>query len=624
MFKSAKKLSRSIVPRLMFTIGLTLFITLSAWAYFDIRQQNETLQILDRAGSLPEAEKAVLASEKVILFRAIAIFWVTTIIIFILVLLFVNRPIRKLIHGTRLIAKGEYNAELDTGQDDEMGQLAAAINSMGKEIGEKQAELNRQRNEYQTLFELVPCIITVQDKDYRLIKYNREFSEKFAPQLGDHCFYAYKGRQEKCAICPVEKTFEDGRSHYSEETGFNKDGTPAHWIVNTSPIKNEKGEIVAVIEMNLDITHRKQLEEKLAKSEEKYYAIFNNIPNPVFVLNDETLEILDCNQNVTTVYGYEKADILKKNFLELFKSKDKEQYGAKIKESVVINQARHIHKDGSVLFVDIWVSPSEYSGQKIFVVTTSDITKRIETEQQLSHASKMATLGQMATGVAHELNQPLTVIKTLSSFLMKTLERKANERNETLYDVSEKINSNVDRASNIITHMRQFARKSEIILEPVQVNEVLEKATEMFSQQLRIREIDLVWDIEENLPLIKADAGRLEQVFVNLLVNARDAIDEKLKKKIFRKGPKTITLKTRSGGKTVTVMICDTGIGIDEGIVGKIFEPFFTTKEVGEGTGLGLSISYGIIKDFGGDIESEKNNGGGACFRITLPIQEGS
>ena len=141
---------------------------------------------------------------------------------------------------------------------------------MGKKINDKQSELNTQRNEYQTLFERVPCIITVQDRNYKLIRYNREFSDKFKPKPGDYCYAAYKGRKEKCVICPVERTFEDGLSHFSQERGFNKDGTATHWLVNTSPIKNEQGEIVAAMEMSLDVTQTKLLEEELKKSEKKY------------------------------------------------------------------------------------------------------------------------------------------------------------------------------------------------------------------------------------------------------------------------------------------------------------------------------------------------------------------
>ncbi|MCK5205426.1 MAG: PAS domain-containing protein, partial [Desulfobacterales bacterium] len=258
----------------------------------------------------------------------------------------------------------------------------------------KQAELNKQRDEYQSLFEIVPCIITVQDRNYKLIRYNREFDKKFKPQPGDYCFSAYKGRKEKCEICPVEKTFEDGLSHFSEERGFNKDGTPTHWIVNTTPIKNDQGEIVAAMEMSLDVTQTKLLEEELKKSEKKYYAIFDNIPNPVFVLDMDTLEILDCNTSVEGVYGYKKDEMIERSFLELFRPEEKDHYAKMIKNSSVINQARHLNKDGGSLFVNIRISPSEYPGMKVFLVTTSDITRRLETEQQLIQASKMATLGE--------------------------------------------------------------------------------------------------------------------------------------------------------------------------------------------------------------------------------------
>ena len=206
-------------------------------------QEKKILGALDVVVSLEESDKEILLAEKGIIGLAVFVFMVTSTIIFIFVLRFVNRPIKKLIKKTRLIAKGEYFSKEDVVQSDEIGELSIAINKMGKEIGGKQAELNRQRNEYQDLFERVPCLITVQDRDYKLVRYNREFAEKFDPKPGDYCYHAYKGRTEKCMICPVEKTFKDGKSHFSEEKGINKDGMVTHWIVNTTPIKNAKGEI---------------------------------------------------------------------------------------------------------------------------------------------------------------------------------------------------------------------------------------------------------------------------------------------------------------------------------------------------------------------------------------------
>ena len=578
------------------------------------------LGALDVVVSLEDTDKEIFMTEKAAVGLAGAIFLVTSAIIFLFQLRFVNQPIRKLIDGTRTIAKGVYPSRVDIDQDDEMGELAAAINQMSEKIAEKQAELNEQRDEYQTLFERAPCLITVQDRNFKLLRYNNEFAKRFDPRAGDYCYHAYKGHAEKCPNCPVERTFEDGQTHYGEETGVNRDGTPAHWILRTSPIKNAKGDIVAAIEMSLDITHRKQLEDQLEKSEKKYHEIFNNIPNPVFVLDMDTFDIIDCNDSVEAVYGFTKDDIINTSFLGLFLQEERDRYAAVIKTSAEITQAKQLNHKGLPLFVNIRISPAEYPGRKVLLVTTSDITKRLEAEQQLIQTSKMATLGEMATGIAHELNQPLSVIKTASSFFIKKMDKEEPLEDEILNKMIRKIDSNVDRASRIINHMRQFARKSEMDFEKVQVNEVLEKAFEIFSQQLKLRGIRVVWEIEESLPKISADPARLEQVFINLLINARDAIEEHRGPQETAGADKKIILKTRREGSVIVCEVCDTGKGVPPALINKIFEPFFTTKEVGKGTGLGLSISYGIVKDCGGTIRVAPHKPGGACFIVTFPV----
>ncbi|MGD8304708.1 MAG: PAS domain S-box protein, partial [Desulfobacterales bacterium] len=294
------------------------------------------LGALDFVVSLKDTDKALRKSQRGMLGLSLFLFLLTSTIIFVFVMRFVNRPIQKLINETRRIAKGDYLSKVDVEHEDEMGQLAVAINEMTDKIAEKQMELNEQRDEYQALFERVPCLITVQDRNFKLLRYNQEFSERFAPEPDDLCFHAYKGRNEKCIPCPVEKTFEDGRVHVGEETGLNKEGRLTHWIVRTSPIKNSKGEIIAAMEMSLDITERKQLEEQLKESERKYHEIFNNMPNPVFVLDMDSLKILDCNASVKTVYGYDKMETLNLSFLDLFWETERDKYASEIKKSAVI------------------------------------------------------------------------------------------------------------------------------------------------------------------------------------------------------------------------------------------------------------------------------------------------
>ena len=580
------------------------------------------LGALDVVVSLAGVDKELARFQNWMLAFGLSVFIITASIIFFFLHRFVKRPIKKMMAETDFIANGRYPSNLAIDQNDEIGRLTLAIKKMGEKIGDKQAELNKQRDEYQSLFELVPCIITVQDRNYKLVRYNRDFYEKFDPQPGDYCYHAYKGREQKCDICPVERTFEDGLPHYSEESGLRKDGTPTHWIVKTSPIKNKHGEIVAAMEMSVDVTLRKLLEEELKKSEKKYYAIFDNIPNPVFVLDMHTLEVLDCNYSVKSVYGYEKDEIIKSCFLNFFKEKDSERFASIVKTATVINQAQHLNKAGQTLFVNLRISPSEYPGGSVLLVTASDITKRLETEQQLIQASKMATLGEMATGVAHELNQPLSVIKTASRFFMKKIKKKEKIEDEIFLAMAAEIDAYVDRAAKIINHMRQFGRKSEIDLHKVRVNGPLQKAMEILGQQLKVRGIEVVWDLQENLPLIMADPDRLEQVFINLLINARDAVDEKWQFPDHPPGDKKITISTASAGSDIVVEISDTGPGIPDEIIDRIFEPFFTTKKVGQGTGLGLSISYGIVQECNGSIEAFSNKNEGAGFRMRFPVAD--
>jgi histidine kinase len=585
-------------------------------------QDKKILGALDVVVSLKETDREILFFEKGIIGLAIFIFLCTSILIFVFVLRFVSRPVNRLIKKTELIAKGEYDSEDDVFQPDEMGQLADAINKMGREIGKKQAELNKQKDEYQNLFETVPCLITVQERNFRIIRYNRQFSDMFNPLPGDYCFRAYKGRDSKCESCPVERTFTDGMPHYGEEYRTNPDGSTTHWVARTSPVRNEKDEITAVMEVCLDITQRKKLEENLKRSEKIYYSIFNNIPNPVFVLDMDSLNIIDCNGSVSTVYGFSKDEIMNRSFMELFTDDEKEKCEFKMRVYSVLNQVKHIRNDGKTIFVNIRISPSEYPGQKVLIVTTSDITKRLEVEQQLIQASKMATLGEMATGVAHELNQPLSVIKTVSSFFIQKISKNETIDEPILNNMLVKVDSNIDRATRIINHLREFARKSEANLVKVHLHDVMEKAFEIFSQQLKVRGIEVAWDIEKDLPMIMVDPGRLEQVFINLLINARDAIDEKWGLNDSVKDDKKITLKAFRKINSLIVEIRDTGIGIPRQILERIFEPFFTTKEVGKGTGLGLSISYGIVKDCGGTIQALSEEGQGACFIITFPVKD--
>jgi DNA-binding response OmpR family regulator len=250
-----------------------------------------------------------------------------------------------------------------------------------------------------------------------------------------------------------------------------------------------------------------------------------------------------------------------------------------------------------------------------------------QTQAQLFQTSKLATLGEMSAGLAHEMNQPLGGISLVAKHIRKLMEREklSNEEFESgLFDIE----ASVKRMSKIIQHIRTFARQDTLQFIEVDVNETIDSALSLLGEQLRLHEIDLVRELSPALPRIAGEPYQLEQVWINLIANARDALDEKDKQisdgrgqvADYKKSLKISTIyDTGSETPCVQVRVDDNGIGLAEKQREKIFEPFFTTKEVGKATGLGLSISHGIIESHKGKIEVESKEWEGSSVQVILP-----
>jgi histidine kinase len=585
-------------------------------------EKQKVLGVLDIGLSLESLDQEILATKKKITLFAAIIFLLVTVIVAGCILYFVKGPISRLVSATKQIASGDYEQEVTAITQDEIGDLSLSFDEMRRNIRDQAHAYQKSKEEYQTLFEEVPCQISVQDRDFRIIQVNRVFQERFGDSLGEYCYRAYKGRDEKCPICPVDNTFQNSQPHFSEEVALGKDGTLVHMLVSTSPIFNEEGEVVAAIEMSTDITQVRLLEEELKRSEEKYRTLFNSDPNPIFVLNLETLEIQDANDRALNFYGYEKGEVLGGSFLDLADPQewDRLRKVSWDKEGAIF-KVKHHTKDNDSIHVNIRYSSLKDLGQDTVIVTTSDVTERVKSEAQLIQASKMATLGEMSAGVAHELNQPLSVIKTSASFIAKKIDRNEPVDPEILRELATEMDSQVDRASLIINHLRQFGRKTDIRKINVQLNDCIRGTFTVLGRQLEVHGVKVELHLDEELPPIRGDSNRLEQVFLNLIMNARDAMDEK--ETLAGKGvEKILKIASFRENDEVVVTISDTGLGMSEEVKEKIFEPFFTTKPVGKGTGLGLSISFGIVRDYDGNIDLESVEGQGTTFKIRFPALE--
>jgi histidine kinase len=584
-------------------------------------KDEQVLGLLDVTVNMDDKNSMIMMFERANMGISVVVFAATFLALFAFSYRFIFRPIRRLIAATRGISGGTDHTDIAIGQVDEIGTLGQAFNMMGRRVADKHRELLDQREEYRNLFDNVPCLVSVVDTDYRVIQHNSAYERHFGRPGGKHCWQVNKGRLEKCELCPVSRTFVDGKAHMSEESGMSKDGHPIHWIVYTSPVRDENGRVVAAMEMMVDITHRRELESKLAASEHRYHAIFDSIPNAVFVLDRRTLEILNSNESSQEMYGWGQLEMRGRNFMNFFRHDEAGDWEESVRSQSEIELCTHVDKSGRPFFVFLSISPARFEGRDTLIVTCTDVTRKIEMERQLIQASKMTTLGEMSTGVAHELNQPLTILQAISNLLNHRAENGTEISPEIMREMAEGISTHVDRAAKIIEHMREFGRKSDLRTMPVQINEVLERGFEFFSQQLQVHNIRVEWELEEGLPLIMADSNRLEQVVINLLLNARDAIEDRWKDDKAN-ADKRIRLRSFSTPERVVFRICDTGAGIPPAIRERLFEPFFTTKIVGKGTGLGLSISYGIVTDYGGKITADSWDQGGACFEISFPRAE--
>ncbi len=370
------------------------------------------------------------------------------------------------------------------------------------------------------------------------------------------------------------------------------------------------------------MTQRIQVsEQELKASEEKYRSLFDNDPNPILVFDRATFQIMDANIRATEKYGYSRKELLQMSFRDLGDPEDAEKIRSSVVEACIfLPKIRHRKKDGSVMHVDIHSCPRDHLGKDVIIANIADISDSIQAEAQLIQASKMATLGEMSAGVAHELNQPLNAIRIGSDLLKKMVDRGESLDPGLAGKVSREISAQVERAANIINHLREFGRKSDLDeLEMVNINQPIRDVFTVLGQQLKLRQITVNLELNENLPPIVGVRNRLEQVFINLVMNARDAIEEKRESPHLKEQESVLTIRTyREEGKVVAI-VRDNGKGMPESVKEKIFEPFFTTKEVGKGTGLGLSISYGIIKDYEGSIEVESMAGSGTIFKIAFP-----
>ncbi|OEU69068.1 MAG: PAS domain-containing sensor histidine kinase [Desulfovibrio sp. S3730MH75] len=363
---------------------------------------------------------------------------------------------------------------------------------------------------------------------------------------------------------------------------------------------------------------------RLRESEEKYKSMFDSGPDPILVISCIDFRILDVNPRVSELYGYSREELIGAEFLLLGPEsnieciKAFEEYGGP-SGCIYYPKILHHKKGGSAVYVNMHACPITYKSSPSMIVAITDITEIIEKDAQLVQAAKMKSLGEMSAGVAHEVNQPLNAIKMGSEFLALMAEQGRDVSADQLSEVANEVSTQVDRAAEIINALRAFGRKADFKVDKIDINEPLRSVLTLVTRQFELQNIIFEVGLTEGLPHIVAQDNRLQQVFFNLVNNARDAISEK-REKSGLDTEEYIKINTYGESGGVCVRVSDSGVGITEEVRNKIFEPFFSTKEVGYGMGLGLAITYGIVRDYKGIVDIESDVGNGATFVISFPV----
>lgn len=370
--------------------------------------------------------------------------------------------------------------------------------------------------------------------------------------------------------------------------------------------------IAPTLTLALDVLVLTEEDRRQRERERMLAAALAMMDQPVFIVSTEG-RILYANEAAVRAYGYDRSE-LAGMLLERLRaiapgpSEQGDLYQALAERGVWSGESIHRRKDGFTFPTQVtWSLIRNDDGREVgLVVSARDLSEERRVEEHLRQAEKLAALGELVAGVAHEVNNPLTGISAFAQLLLE------DELDAEQHESVRMIKREADRAVGVIRDLLVFARKAPAREALVDINDVLHRTLRLRTYHLSAAGIDVVVDLEEGLPGLRGDDHKLQQVVLNLLVNAEHAMQLADRREL--------RVRTWRERDRIVLEVADTGTGMTPEVRAHIFEPFYTTKPEGAGTGLGLSVSYGIVQAHGGTIDVESAPGVGTVFRISLPI----
>jgi PAS domain S-box-containing protein len=499
-------------------------------------------------------------------------------------------------------------------------------------VRERTEELLDRTERWERTFDAVPDLIAIIDTDFRIVQINTAMADRLgstpAGCVGHVCYEAVHGTESPPSFCPHTCTLRDYREHLAE---VSEERLGGDFIVTTSPIHDSAGKLIGCVHVARDITERKRAETRLNEQLHFLQQLLDSIPIPVYYKDTDGL-YLGCNAAFETFIGLPRRDIVGKTVYDVV-PKDLADKHHEVDTALLcrpggqIYEASGSYRDGE--YRDVIFNKATFLDANDRVAGTvgamMDITSLRKAEEerklleaQLHQAQKMEAIGQLAGGIAHDFNNILTAIIGYAEIIHLRMEKESPLRH-----FIEQVLSSADRASDLTSGLLAFSRRQVLYAKPIDLCGVVRDFKKMLARLLP-EDIDFRTTVAEGNLIVMADKGQIEQVLMNLVTNAKDAMP--------RGGTLTIEVSPAvmdqsfvhahgcgEPGKYACVSVSDTGHGMDEEISKRIFEPFFTTKEVGKGTGLGMSIIYGIIQQHNGCVTVHSEKQRGTTFKIYLP-----
>ncbi len=506
------------------------------------------------------------------------------------------------------------------------GVMGMAIDITERE--EAKREVERSEHYYDSIFSSIKDGISILDMDMHIQTVNNTMKEWFSfrqPLEGKLCYEVYHGRDEPCDTCPVLQTIESGKPAYEVVPKRDEDGEISGWFdLYSFPLfDDETGELRGIIEYVRDISQQQQALEDLKLSEDNYRRLFEESPMALVIHRGGVL--IKANQAAVDLVGADSPEgVIGSNVFDFVHPDYREMAVERMKNifreggQAPTVEEKFIRRDGSIVDVEVSAIMVKYQGKDAIQVAIQDVTERKLLEEQLRQAQKMESVGTMAGGIAHDFNNFLTAIEGYIDLSLMDLPEDSPVREELL-----EARRSADRAANLTRQLLLFSRREPMNLKPSDLSRIIADMHSMLDRLLGER-YTLETNLRSSIWTIKADMGHMEQVIMNLVVNARDAMPD----------GGTIRISTENvvvdedyasenteaaAGNYICMEVADTGTGMAKHTLSHIFDPFFSTKSGGEGTGLGLSVVYGIISQHGGWIDVDSAPGRGSVFRVFIP-----